>query len=546
MTFLNNGMQKRLTFFNNAYVVIIVSLCALFIPIILTEHSILNFTKGVFSYPLDDTFIHMSIARNLAEHNTWGINQQQFSAASSSILYTILLAALFKIFSVSTLMPFIVNLITGVVLIIVIRRKLSKENVAYASQLFILLAVIFFTPLPALIISGMEHTLQCLFCFLFIFNFSKWLGDAYINSNKKLPFNIYVTGILVCAIRFEGLFVIAIVCCMLLWYKKIASAFLLGIVSVSPIIIFGIYSIAKGSYFLPNSVLLKSTPLEVSSSGIISYISNILVDKLTLFKTGITALATQRLLLILPIIYLAFRNFLADKPAYQFTIFILTVCTLLQLSFASTGWFYRYEAYLILCSTIIIGLVICKCWQPFYLSIYKGNLLFIIFIAFILCFPLVLRSAAAFTKAKQACINIYEQQYQMGNFIKQYYNNNTVALNDIGAVSYLKQGGVVDLWGLADIDVAKSKRNNYSTPEFLFNLANKKNVKVAVVYDSWFNHALLSKWQKVATWQIKNNVICGDSIVSFYAVKNNVDTSLKTNLKSYQPSLPADVRVDYY
>ncbi len=66
------------------------------------------------------------------------------------------------------------------------------------------------------------------------------------------------------------------------------------------------------------------------------------------------------------------------------------------------------------------------------------------------------------------------------------------------------------------------------------------------MYDSWFDSALLNKWQKVATWQIKNNVICGDSIVSFYAVKNNIAPLLKKNLTEYQKSLPADVKVTYY
>lgn len=539
-------MQKRFTHINSSYIVIALSLCALFIPVILTEYGVLKFTNGILSYPLDDTYIHMSIAKNLAQNNTWGINANQFSAASSSILYTVLLAALFKIFSANFLIPFVINVITGVILIIIIQKRLQKENINYISQFLIIFLVIFFTPLPALVISGMEHTLQCLFSFLFIFIFSDWYENFKNNKAVKLPASLYITGLLVCAIRYEGLFLVGIVCLILLWNKKISAAFLLGFISLLPIIIFGFYSVSKGSYFLPNSVLLKSTPVELSSTGAVSFISNILIDKLTLFKNGITSLATQRLLLILPLTYLMFRKFFADKNAYAQILLILAVSTLLQLSFASTGWFYRYEAYLVLCSVVIISLVVYKYGKPYFQSQQKAVYPVLVFVAFILFFPLLLRSAAAYTKAKQACINIYEQQNQIGNFIKKYYNKDTVALNDIGAVSYQKQSGVVDLWGLADIDVAKGKRNNYSTPAFLYKLANDKNVKIAAVYDSWFDSALLNKWQKVATWQIKNNVICGDSIVSFYAVKNNIAPLLKTNLTEYQKSLPADIKVTYY
>ena len=31
-------------------------------------------TNGVFCYPLDDTFIHMAVAKNMALYGNWGIN----------------------------------------------------------------------------------------------------------------------------------------------------------------------------------------------------------------------------------------------------------------------------------------------------------------------------------------------------------------------------------------------------------------------------------------------------------------------------------------
>ena len=53
--------------------------------------SILRATGGVFMYPLDDPFIHMQVAKNLAFHQTWGIFPGEFASASSSLLYTLLL-----------------------------------------------------------------------------------------------------------------------------------------------------------------------------------------------------------------------------------------------------------------------------------------------------------------------------------------------------------------------------------------------------------------------------------------------------------------------
>jgi hypothetical protein len=531
----------------NKTVVLFLSVCALVIPIVLIELNVLHVTNGTLIYPLDDTYIHMSIAKNLALHNNWGISANEFQSASSSILYTLLLSALFKLFSVSALIPFIINFIAGIILLFIIQHWLQKQNISFFFQFIILLLVIFFTPLPIIIISGMEHTLQCLFSFLFIFNFCDWINKQENNIQKiKLPKSIFVYGMIVCVLRYEGLFIIAIACCILLYYRKIIAGFTLGFISILPLIIFGIVSVSKGSYFLPNSVLLKASPVEFSGNGFTNYISDILIDKLTTAKTGITALATQRLLLILPLVYLLFRIQLKKIVSYKLIILFLTVCTILQLAFAKTGWFYRYEAYLILCSTVIVSILIIKYFNEWRLRENKMLLPIMLFVAFILAFPLILRSTAAYSKASQACINIYEQQYQMGNFVRKYYNTDTIAVNDIGAVSFFNNSKVIDLWGLANMQVAKAKKNNYNTPAFLNTVANNEHADIAIVYDSWFDSLLLNKWKKVATWQIQNNVICGDATVSFYALKNNNDSLLKTNLATFQPSLPKDVTVKYY
>jgi len=153
---------------------------------------------------------------------------------------------------------------------------------------------------------------------------------------------------------------------------------------------------------------------------------------------------------------------------------------------------------------------------------------------------------AAFTKAKQACVNIYDQQYQMGQFLKQYYPDQIFAANDIGAVSYYTNGRVIDLWGLATTEVAKSRKKNYWTADFLDKFSRERNTKLAVVYDSWFDSSLLKRWTKVGEWKIQNNVIGGDDKVSFYAIDTSYAQGLKINLQSYQPKLPSTVEVKYY
>jgi hypothetical protein len=149
-------------------------------------------------------------------------------------------------------------------------------------------------------------------------------------------------------------------------------------------------------------------------------------------------------------------------------------------------------------------------------------------------------------RSVQACKNIFDQQYQMAQFSRSNYLKSSIAANDIGAISYFTDATIVDLWGLSTLEVTKSKKGKYWTPGFLDSLSRARGVKMAMIYDSWFTDSLTSKWKKVATWQIQNNVICGDDIVSFYALDNSEYLPLYNNLKAYEPRLPSSVVVKYF
>lgn len=536
--------------------VLILALGALVLPVAAIEWYVLRHTSGTFMYPLDDTFIHMALARNLAFHGVWGMNPYAFASASSSVLYTILLAALFKIFSVQVLIPFVINALVAIGVLVIVRRWLENEGVSGAGQLVILLALIFLTPLPILVICGMEHTLQSLFCFLFIYGFSGWLEKASRTGSWKMPWSLFVYGMLVTFIRYEGLFVIAVAGVLLLHHRKLGAAISLGLVSALPLVVFGAYSVAKGSYFLPNSVLLKSAGAPLNISGMLHYVNSLLVDKLTIVKTdsvpvgsprpGISLLATQRLLIILPLSSVVFWRYIRERIAYGYILGILLAVTLIHLCFAATGWLYRYEAYLIFCSTVIVGLLVWQYGRKVWLERGVAVRWMMWVVVFAAVFPLVLRSAAAFTRTGDACVNIYQQQYQMGRFLRTYYDSDVNAVNDIGAVSFLTQGANIDLWGLGNIQVARSRKSGRWNPGFLDSLCRAQGAGTAIFYEKWFNDSMRYRWTKVATWQIPNNVICGDDSVSFFAIRPADAPVLKGHLQAFEKQLPAGVEVKYY
>ena len=134
----------------------------------------------------------------------------------------------------------------------------------------------------------------------------------------------------------------------------------------------------------------------------------------------------------------------------------------------------------------------------------------------------------------------------MAKFSKQFYSNSNIAANDIGALSYYTDTRIVDLWGLANNEVAKSKKNNTWTPAFLDSICKSDRVSFAMLYDVWFPNTIPGNWIKIATWQIQNNVICGDDTVSFYSLDSLNRVTLLKNLKEYETQLPPSVIVQYY
>jgi hypothetical protein len=511
----------------------------LFFPIVLVEVNVLSYTNGIFIYALDDTYIHLNLAQHLA-NGTWGINDNEFAGASSSLLYTALLSISHFFFD-SPVVPFIFNCITGVFIVYALYSWLSRQNISPVVQLIIIPVVIFTSSLALLIVSGMEHSLQCLFSFLFIFGFSEWLENNAANVKSVLPARLYILSFLVGSIRYEGLFLICIAGLFLLVHKKIKIALLVLLIGSLPVILFGAYSLYKGGFFLPNSVMIKSTSTD---PNLLDWLSTIMVNKFIYAKTGIAEIATQRLLILLPLFYIFFKRFI--KPSETYILFFLFGALVCQITFTPVGWPGRYEAYLFFGATLICACLTYRYGKEVFTAptIKEKTSLFLIF--FFLLLPVVTKSTASYSKLPQACKNIYEQQYMMASFVKRYYNQQTVALNDIGAVGYFTDATIIDLWGLADTDISALKYEKRLTPAYLDSICKKKGAKIAVIYDSWFNNEMQGYWKKVASWQIQENVICGDDTVSFYSILPENGAGLAIELKEFEKSLPRSVVVKYY
>jgi hypothetical protein len=153
--------------------------------------------------------------------------------------------------------------------------------------------------------------------------------------------------------------------------------------------------------------------------------------------------------------------------------------------------------------------------------------------------PLRVRAGKALRDTPQASHNIFEQQIQMADFLRQFYQGQVVAANDIGAIDFLADIRLVDLAGLGTRETARLKlKHIYGAPQIAA-VAEQYQVQIALVYDSWFK--IPPDWIKAGEWQIPDNVICGDSTVSFYAVNPSAALDLIERLQTFESQLPKDV-----
>jgi hypothetical protein len=225
-------------------------------------------------------------------------------------------------------------------------------------------------------------------------------------------------------------------------------------------------------------------------------------------------------------------------------IFVLT--TALHILFARVGWFFRYEAYLVATGILVDGIALLE-WISLRNKETTRRQLLPVLIAVVVAvgsvFFLVIRASQAIRETIPAMSNVYEQHYQMATFLRDYYPGVAVAANDIGAINFMADIRCLDLLGLGSADVTRAKLMAQYNTARIQQLAEDREVKIALIYSGWFNNegGVPAQWTKVGEWNIHQCVVCGAPVVSFYAVDPLEADKLKRNLREFSARLPANV-----
>ena len=492
------------------------------------EYVTMKKTGGHFCYPLDDTFIHMAVAKNLVLHGNWGITPSGFVSTSSSPLFTVVLSLFFAVFSIHLIVPFVISSIGTVLMLLAMQRELDRHSsLSVLHKIICVLAVMIVGPIPALTLLGMEHTLQIAFTLFFVHAIASVLDE----TNKGTVWQAAIWAALMTATRYENASFIIAAFALLAWRRYFKWACVIAIAGALPLILFGLYSKLQGGYIIPNSVLIKGN------------------QNFKYFLNGgqailqATASISGLVFIAMVIVFQQWRQKNINRDGW--ILFMFIIAGLMHSVFASFGWFYRYEAYLIVLGTLHLVKMALQWWQLNGIDGIKRALIPVAMVV-IMLYNLPVRGLNSIRNSTRAIYNIYEQQYQMGLFFRQYYKGETVAANDVGAISYMGDLKTIDMWGLGNNEVANARKHGYWNNDFLRKLVSDNHTRVCVMYDSWFDPNLTSQWTKVATWEMPYNYICGDIKVTFYGITAQETKLLKTNLAAFAAALPGDIKVNYF
>lgn len=487
-----------------------------------------------YIYPLDDVYIHLALARNFAEYGVWSINTSGFDSASSSILYTLLLSFLIKVFGDWEFYPLLINVFFGYLTIYAVYRYF-RDFYGKRELIWALVLLLPFTLFYMTVLLGMEHTIHM---FLMV------LALYYIRKNTDSGFQCRDFSILlgivffISIIRFESMFFTVSLAFSLFLRKNFGKGAAVLATGFFPIIIFGVISVQHGGYFFPNSVMVKGSYPEGQHFLVSTW--QIIKDGLLLNTSFYKCLFFPYLILLMYLIQKYRYRKISDLVNHETLIITVVSTGILQALFAFLK--YRYENYIMIAVLLLIIPVISDYFRNFrkerftLAGIVTGGAILGVFAVS------AYRFAYHHLPIKLAGKGINEQQIEMSRFLGEYYRGEKVLGNDIGAISYFSGVQLLDMVGLGSTDIAKmkvaikhktGKEYIVNNKEYILNYTVTNHYRIAVIYPEWFPGNPPSEWIPVASWTIPEKYGPAIRRVVFYALDPSEVKPLRENLSHF-------------
>jgi hypothetical protein len=497
-------------------------------------------TDGRLVYVIDDPAIHLSVARNLAEHGTWGVVPGHFESASSSPLWTVLLAGWLRLVpGPDSVAPLALNVLASLGVIALfgwaqhaLRPALRRPLDVVATVL--LVTVVLF--LPGLTFTGMEHTLHILLVVAAVALFHRRAAGRPAPGPGWLPYALLAAATLT---RFETAFVAAGIALAMLvtepggplwppsasrWRRPLAVV----AVPAATFAAFAAVNRLMGQGLLPNSVLAKGPKSSTGPALLETAFNRFGSDPLVAVLTGVAVVA---------VVAFGRRN-----PGWSFPAVVVAVAVPLHMLFAQVGWYERYQAYLI---ALGVYLVLCLLAElpatgPAAAPRWAAPALACLLVLFAGNKP------AAVVRGSDAMTDTYEQRYQAALFLERYFDGEPVATGELGYVSLFHDGPLTDVFGLGDHEVLQEwqRVDGRPGPGFWEALVERRGVEVVVVYPLTLYRNVPDTWIPVGTIGVDRFITTAPGpTLTVYATRPEAVERLHDSLEEFRDELPPGSRI---
>ncbi len=476
---------------------VVVLVVALAVPV----GFVLRANNGQFVYTLDDPYIHLALAENIADGH-YGINSSESAAPSSSVLWPVLLVP-FSALPHAYLLPVFLNTFFSLLTVVLLSRFYGHRGMLLS------VVSVFAFNLTGLVYTGMEHSLQLLAVAAVV------SGLKNFTEKHKVSKLLAVSLVVAPLVRYECLAVsLPVLVFLFVSGERKKSVVLFSIIAVL-LGAFSLFLLSLGLDPLPASVSAKSAV--VGDSGSISSILRNLSDSVRSLR------GLAQLLVLVPLVsVLAGRN---RKPGEKLLAGAVVMAVVLHMLVGRAGWFHRYGVYMWAFSILV-------CFHLYRNTVRRHSL---VFSAILLA--LSADYLSGYTKIPAASSNIYQQQYQMRRFVHSWLRE-PVAVNDLGLVSMGYNRYVLDLWGLA----TPSALAGASDPAWVDSAASVNGVNTAIVYSDEISG--VQHWTPVARMQISPPlVVCVSGGVDFLSAPWASADSLREKLEDFEKALPGGINL---
>jgi hypothetical protein len=507
-------MQKRLC-------IIVASTVGALIAVI--GVAILVLCKGHLIYTFDDPYISLALSQHIA-HGHYGINANEVSSPSSSILFPLLLAG-FARFPWQEWVPAILNSLAACATAALIGVEICRLGILRNSDHVVRIAVLTVALCIAcnvvgLVYIGLEHSFHVLTCVVVV------SGLARVSEGERVPLWLVIAIVLLPLWRFEGLAFAGLAILSLTLLKRWRAAL---IVALGIGVTLGAYATAMitlGLPVLPSSVLLKSDVAREAYSGTLRFSTLMGI----MFRRAVAGAQLPEAWPVIILIGLlaahpllrAFRDPLLLGP-YRMTLrrealfaAVLVGALVTHVLLGSWGWFGRYESYAV--ATGALGAIII--WHPALAALASRGSSALIAAAVAILFCVGNEYVIDTLRTPVASLGIFEQQYQMHRFAVDFYKR-SVGVNDLGWVSYRNPNYVLDLAGLESESTRMALMNKQANSDWMEPLVVAQHVGVVMIYDSWFVGQIPARWRRIAVLKSAHLVTASSDVVSFYATSGD-------------------------